>query len=241
METIGTTTRRAISDESHRGGRGGWLRAAVLGADDGIVSTASLMLGVAAASTTGSAVLIAGVAGLAAGAMSMAAGEYVSVSSQRDAERADVALEKEELASKPGDELSELTEIYRKRGLDAELARRVAEQLSAGDRLEAHKRDELGLDDASRARPLQAAFVSAASFASAGLLPIAALLLAPATLHVVAIVVAAMVALAVLGALGGRLGGAPLFRATTRAVLGGGFAMAVTAAIGHLFGRVAVG
>jgi vacuolar iron transporter family protein len=229
--------------ETHRSARGGWLRAAVLGADDGVVSTASLMLGVAAASVqaAGPAVLVAGTAGLVAGAMSMAAGEYVSVSSQRDAERADVALEKGELASKPDDELVELVEIYRKRGLDAELAKQVAVQLSARNRLDTHVRDELGLDEGSRARPFQAAFVSAASFATAGLLPIAALLLTPASLHVVAIVASALVSLAVLGGLGGRLGGAPVPRAAIRAVIGGGFAMAITAAIGHLVGLAAVG
>ncbi len=229
--------------ESHRSSRGGWLRAAVLGADDGVVSTASLMLGVAAASasTHGQTILVAGVAGLVAGAMSMAAGEYVSVSSQRDAERADIALEKDELASNPKDELDELVAIYRTRGLDAELARKVAEQLSAGNPLVTHMRDELGLEDSSLARPLQAAFVSAAGFASLALLPIAALLLAPAAWHVGAIVVTALICLAVLGGLGGRLGGAPVLRAAIRAVAGGGFAMAVTAVIGHLLGRVAVG
>jgi len=215
----------------------------VLGADDGIVSTASLMLGVAAASasTPGHAVLVAGTAGLVAGAMSMAAGEYVSVSSQRDAERADVALEKTELSSNPEGELSELVEIYRRRGLEAGLAQQVAEQLSLRGRLDAHLRDELGLGEASRARPFQAAFVSAASFASAGLLPIAALLLAPPALHAAAIVASAMASLAVLGGLGGRLGGAPVLRAALRAVAGGGFAMAVTAAIGLLVGLVAAG
>jgi len=229
--------------ESHRSGRGGWLRAAVLGADDGVVSTASLMLGVAAASafTPSHAVLVAGTAGLVAGAMSMAAGEYVSVSSQRDAERADVALEKGELSSNPVGELAELVEIYRKRGLEPALARQVAEQLSASGRLDTHLRDELGLDESSLARPFQAAFVSAASFATAGLLPIAALLLAPAALHVAAIVASALASLAVLGGLGGRLGGAPALRAALRAVAGGGFAMALTSAVGHLVGLVAVG
>src|SRR5512140_1968761 len=191
--------------ERHRSGRGGWLRAAVLGAEDGVVSTASLMLGVAAASASphSQTVLVAGVAGLVAGAMSMAAGEYVSVSSQRDAERADIALEKGELASNPRGELGELVAIYRKRGLDEELARKVAEQLSAGNRLATHMRDELGLDESALARPLQAAFVSAASFASLALLPIAALLLAPASWRVAAIVVTASGSLAVLGGVGG--------------------------------------
>lgn len=227
--------------EKHRSGRGGWLRAAVLGADDGIVSTASLMLGVAAASSSAQTVLVAGVAGLVAGAMSMAAGEYVSVSSQRDAERADIALEKGELASNPKGELRELVAIYRKRGLDAELARKVAEQLSAKDRLATHLRDELGLDDSFLARPLQAALVSAASFAALALLPIVALMLAPPSGRVAAIAVSALVSLAALGGLGGRLGGAPVVRAALRAVAGGGFAMAVTALAGHLLGLVSVG
>lgn len=170
--------------EKHRSGRGGWLRAAVLGADDGVVSTASLMLGVAAASASTKTVLIAGAAGLVAGAMSMAAGEFVSVSSQRDAEQADINLEKRELASNPEGEFRELAAIYRRRGLDADLAQEVAEQLTAGNPLITHLRDELGLVDSSRARPLQAAFVSAASFSSLALLPIAALLFVPAAWHV---------------------------------------------------------
>ncbi len=229
--------------EAHRSERGGWLRAAVLGADDGIVSTASLMLGVAAASVSSSphTVLVAGVAGLVAGAMSMAAGEYVSVSSQHDAERADIALETKELATSPEDELQELVAIYRKRGLDPALATRVAEQLSARSALATHLRDELGLDDAALAKPLQAAFVSAASFASLGLLPIVALVVAPSAWRVAAIVATSLASLAILGAVGGRLGGAPLARAATRATLGGGFAMAVTALLGHLLGVVADG
>jgi VIT1/CCC1 family predicted Fe2+/Mn2+ transporter len=224
----------------HRSGRGGWLRAAVLGADDGVVSTASLMLGVAAASAPTQTVLVAGVAGLVAGAMSMAAGEFVSVSSQRDAERADIALEKGELASDPKGELRELIAIYQKRGLDAELSKKVAEQLSKRNRLVTHLRDELGIEASSLARPIQAAFVSAASFASLALLPIAALLFTPVAWHVAAIVVSALFSLAVLGGLGGRLGGAPVLRAAIRAVAGGGFAMAVTAGIGHLLGLLAV-
>ncbi|HEY3547933.1 MAG TPA: VIT1/CCC1 transporter family protein [Propionicimonas sp.] len=229
------------NDERHRSDRGGWLRAAVLGADDGVVSTASLMLGVAAASASTQSVLVAGVAGLVAGAMSMAAGEYVSVSSQRDAERADIALEKSELASNPKGERRELEAIYRERGLDAELARKVAEQLSGDRGLVTHLRDELGLQDSSLARPLQAASVSAASFASLALLPLAALLLAPAAWRVPAIVGSALASLAVLGGLGGRLGGAPVFRAAVRAMAGGGFAMAVTAGMGRLLALVALG
>jgi VIT1/CCC1 family predicted Fe2+/Mn2+ transporter len=201
------------------------------------------MLGVAAASasTHSHGILIAGVAGLVAGAMSMAAGEYVSVSAQRDAERADISLEKKELASNSEGELAELAAIYRKRGLDAELARKVAEQLSAGDPLVTHLRDELGLEGSSLAHPLQAAFVSAASFASLSLLPIAALLFAPATWNVPAIALSALLSLAILGALGGRLGGAPIVRAAMRAMVGGGLAMAVTAVIGHLVGLAAAG
>jgi VIT1/CCC1 family predicted Fe2+/Mn2+ transporter len=216
------------------------LRAAVLGSDDAIVSTASLMLGVAASSASKSAILVAGIAGLVAGAMSMAVGEYVSVSSQRDAERADIEQEKAELAEEPQAELRELAMIYVKRGLDKELAMKVAEQLSAKDRLGAHMRDELGIDKASRARPVQAALISAASFASFALIPIGALLLAPATLRIPMIAAFSLASLAALGALGGHLGGAPIGRAALRVTLGGGLAMAVTAAIGRLLG-VSVG
>jgi VIT1/CCC1 family predicted Fe2+/Mn2+ transporter len=164
--------------EMHRSGRAGWLRAAVLGSDDAIVSTASLMIGVAAASASKQAILVAGVAGLVAGAMSMAVGEYVSVSSQRDAEQADIGREKQELATEPQAELQELAMIYVKRGLEKDLAMKVAEQLSAGDRLGAHLRDELGIDQASLSRPMQAAWISAASFAFFATIPIAALLVA---------------------------------------------------------------
>jgi VIT1/CCC1 family predicted Fe2+/Mn2+ transporter len=228
--------------ERHFNGRGGWLRAAILGADDGIVSTASLMIGVAAASATKEATLVAGIAGLVAGALSMAAGEYVSVSSQRDAEQADILREKQELATDPKGELAELAGIYRKRGLDAELAMKVAEQLSrAGNRLHVHMREELGLDDASLARPLQAAAVSAASFAGLALLPVLALVLAPASFRVVAIAVVSLVSLGVLGAIGGRLGGAPMGRGSLRVMLGGGAAMATTALIGRLLGVAGIG
>lgn len=231
---------REAQRENHRSGRAGWLRAAVLGSDDAIVSTASLMLGVAAASASKGAILVAGVAGLVAGAMSMAVGEYVSVSSQRDAERADIDLEKSELASQPESELEELAMIYVKRGLEKELALKVAEQLSAKDRLGAHMRDELGIDPASLARPLQAAWISAASFATFAAVPIAALLLASATLRIPAIAAVSLVSLAALGALGSHLGGAPLGRGALRVTLGGALAMAVTAAIGRLLG-VSVG
>ncbi len=228
--------------ERHFNGRGGWLRAAVLGADDGIVSTASLMIGVAAASATKEATLLAGVAGLVAGALSMAAGEYVSVSSQRDAEQADIRREHLELASDPKGELEELAAIYRKRGLDAELAKKVAEQLSrAGNRLHTHMREELGLDEANLARPLQAAAISAASFAGLALLPVIALLVAPPSWRVAAIAGVSLVSLGVLGALGGRLGGAPMGRASLRVLLGGGAAMATTALIGRLLGVAGIG
>ena len=224
--------------EVHRSTRARWLRAAVLGADDGIVSTASLMLGVAAASASKPAVLIAGVAGLVAGAMSMAAGEYVSVSAQRDSEQADIAVEQQELTDAPHAELNELAMIYVKRGLDRELAIKVAHQLSARDRLGTHLRDELGIEPDSLARPLEAAWISAASFAAFAMLPIAALLIAPSSLSVPAISLLSLISLAALGLFGGHLGGAPLGRAALRVTLGGGLAMAVTAAIGRLLGVV---
>jgi vacuolar iron transporter family protein len=224
----------------HRSGRAGWLRAAVLGSDDAIVSTASHMIGVAASSASQATILVAGVAGLVAGSMSMAVGEYVSVSSQRDAEEADIEREKQELAREPQAELNELATIYVKRGLEKELAMKVAEQLSARDRLGTHMRDELGIDHASLARPMQAAWISAASFASFALVPIVALLVAPAAARIPAIAALSLVSLAALGALGGHLGGAPLSRAALRVTIGGALAMAVTAAIGRILG-VSVG
>ena len=228
--------------ERHFGDRGGWLRAAVLGADDGIVSTASLMIGVAAASATKEATLLAGVAGLVAGALSMGAGEYVSVSSQRDAEQADIRREDAELANDPQGELEELAGIYRKRGLDAELARKVAVQLTAaGNHLATHMRDELGLDEATLANPLQAAMVSAVSFAVLALVPVVALLLAPPSLRIAAIALVSLVSLGGLGALGGKLGGAPMGRASLRVLVGGGAAMVTTALIGRLLGVAGVG
>ena len=226
--------------ERHRSGRNSWLRAAVLGSDDAIVSTASLMLGVAASSASKEAILVAGVAGLVAGAMSMGAGEYVSVSSQRDAEQADIEVEKEELALHPQAELNELAMIYVKRGVDKELAIKVAEQLSAKNRLDAHLRDELGIEKGALARPLQAAWISAASFATFAMVPIVALLVVPATFRIYAIAILSLVSLAVLGAVGGRLGGASVGRAALRVTIGGGLAMGVTAAIGRLVG-VSVG
>jgi VIT1/CCC1 family predicted Fe2+/Mn2+ transporter len=220
----------------HQSARAAWLRAAVLGSDDAIVSTASLMIGVAASAASKQAVLLAGVAGLVAGAMSMAVGEYVSVSSQSDAELADIEREKRELRGEPEAELDELATIYVKRGVDTDLARRVAEQLSAHDRLGAHLRDELGLEPASLARPIEAAWISAASFASFALVPVAALLAAPAAFRVPVIAVVSLISLATLGAFGGYLGGAPIGRAAVRVTVGGGLAMAVTAVIGRLFG-----
>ena len=222
--------------ERHRSGRAGWLRAAVLGSDDAIVSTASLMIGVAAASASKEAILVAGVAGLVAGAMSMAVGEYVSVSSQRDAEQADIGLETQELESEPEAELQELAMIYIKRGIDKDLAMKVAEQLSARDRLGSHMRDELGIDQASLSRPMQAAWISAASFAAFAVVPIVALLIAPTALRIPMIAAFSLMSLAALGAFGGHLGGAPLGRAALRVTIGGALAMIVTALIGRILG-----
>ena len=219
--------------EVHRSQRSGWLRAAVLGSDDAIVSTASLMIGVAAASASKQASLVAGVAGLVAGSMSMAVGEYVSVSAQRDSEQADIALEQQELATDPRSELKELAMIYVRRGLDQELAMKVARQLSARDRLGSHLRDELGIEARFLSHPLQAAWVSAVSFATFAAIPIAALLAVPQQQVIPAISVLSLASLAALGALGGRLGGAPLGRAALRVTIGGGLAMAVTAVIGR--------
>jgi vacuolar iron transporter family protein len=194
------------------------------------------MIGVSASAASKHAVLIAGIAGLVAGAMSMAVGEYVSVSSQSDAELADIEREKRELVSDPAGELNELTTIYVKRGVEKELAIKVAEQLSLHDPLSAHLRDELGLEPSSLARPMQAAWISAASFASFALVPVAALLVAPEALRVPVIAAVSLLSLATLGAVGGHLGGAPLGRAVLRVTLGGGLAMAVTAVIGRIFG-----
>jgi len=222
--------------EIHRSGRAGWLRAAVLGSNDAIVSTASLMMGIAATHASTDAILISGFAALSAGAMSMAAGEYVSVSSTADAEAADIALEKQELAESPDAELQELAGIYHKRGLDKDLAMKVAKQLSAHDSLAAHMRDELGIEEASRARPFQAAWISAVSFAVFALLPILGLVIAPSAYRMHFIAAITLVSLAALGALGGKLGGAPMLRASLRVTIGGALAMAVTAGIGHLLG-----
>ena len=235
----GHRRRLAGVGETHRSGRVGWLRAAVLGSDDAIVSTASLMIGVAASHASRGATTVAGVAGLAAGAMSMAIGEFVSVSSQRDAERADIELEKRELSGQAQAELDELTAIYVKRGLDQALALEVAKQLSARDQLGAHLRDELGIDPSSLARPLQAAWISAASFASFALVPIVALLVAPQGWGILSIATCSLVSLGALGAFGAHLGGAPLGVPTLRVTVGGALAMAVTAVIGRAFGIAA--
>jgi VIT1/CCC1 family predicted Fe2+/Mn2+ transporter len=226
--------------EMHRSGRVGWLRAAVLGSNDAILSTASIMIGVAASSASKGTILVAGVAGLVAGAMSMAVGEYVSVSSQRDAEQADIKRENLELTGQPQAELNELAMIYVKRGLDKDLAMKVAEQLSEHDRLGAHMRDELGINQSALARPMQAAWISAVSFALFAGVPIAALFAAPSAWRIPVIAALSLMCLAALGAFGGHLGGAPIGRAAVRVTLGGAFAMAVTAIIGKILG-VSVG
>ena len=224
--------------ERHASSRIGWLRAAVLGANDGIVSTASLIVGVAASEAARSAVLIAGVAGLFAGAMSMAAGEYVSVSSQADTEKADLAREKLELARQPELEREELTRIYEARGVERETARAVTDQMMAHDALAAHARDELGLSETMSARPLQAAFASALTFTAGATAPLLAVPIAPSSMLVPAVAGVSIVCLALLGALGARAGGAPLGPSVLRVTFWGALAMAVTAGVGRLFGTV---
>ncbi|MET0225208.1 MAG: VIT family protein [Dokdonella sp.] len=221
--------------EVHRSGRIGWLRAAVLGANDGIVSTASLVVGVAASGSDRQAILLAGVAGLVGGALSMAAGEFVSVSSQADAEKADLAIERNELAEFPYGELRELAGIYVKRGLEPQLAMQVAEQLTAHDALASHARDELGIAHELRARPLQAASASAAAFAGGALLPLAITLIAPMHGLALYVILTSLVALALLGAAAARAGGAPMLRGAVRVIAWSALAMAATAAIGSLF------
>lgn len=224
--------------ENHLVDRIGWLRAAVLGANDGIVSTASLIVGVAAASVNHSDVLLAGVAGLVAGAMSMAAGEYVSVSSQSDTEHADLARETKELEENPAFEKEELADIYVKRGLELGLARQVAEQLMAKDALGAHARDELGISEITTARPVQAALTSAATFAVGAAMPLLMVVVSPASLIAPLVSAASLGFLALLGAIGARAGGANVMRATIRVTFWGALAMALTAGIGKLFGTV---
>lgn len=225
--------------EKHNTHRVGWLRAAVLGANDGIVSTASLVLGVAAAGTSSKGILIAGIAGLVAGAMSMAAGEYVSVSSQADTERADLERERKELATRPKQEHSELAGIYVERGLDAGLASNVATQLMAHDALGAHARDELGISDASTARPVQAALASAVTFSVGAALPLVIVLLVPLSALMWAVSGSALLFLALLGALAARAGGASVITAAARVTFWGALAMALTAGVGALFGVAA--
>ena len=225
--------------ETHSTHRVGWLRAAVLGANDGIVSTASLVLGVAAAGTSSKGIMIAGIAGLVAGAMSMAAGEYVSVSSQADTERADLDRERNELATRPAQEHRELTGIYVERGLDAGLASNVATQLMAHDALGAHARDELGISDTSTARPVQAALASAVTFSVGAALPLIVVLLVPLSAIMWTVSASALVFLALLGALAARAGGASVITAAARVTFWGALAMALTAGVGALFGVAA--
>jgi VIT1/CCC1 family predicted Fe2+/Mn2+ transporter len=229
-------SRLRLHPESHLVSRIGWLRAAVLGANDGIISTASLIVGVAAAAATRNDVLIAGVAGLVAGAMSMSAGEYVSVSSQSDTEQADLSRERKELKEDPKGELDELTEIYIKRGLDQPLARKVAQQLMAKDALTAHARDELGISEITAARPVQAALTSAATFSVGAAMPLLMVIVSPANVLVPVVSAASLGFLALLGAIGARAGGANVLRATARVTFWGALAMALTAGIGKLFG-----
>ena len=228
-----------LHPETHLVARIGWLRAAVLGANDGIVSTASLIVGVAAAATAHSEILVAGVAGLVAGAMSMAAGEYVSVSSQSDTEQADLARERGELVSQPEFELEELAQIYSARGVEPALARQVAEQMTAKDALAAHARDELGISEFTRARPIQAAFTSALTFAAGAALPLLVAALFPLAQMSIAVCATSLVFLAGLGALGAGAGGAGMARAAARVTLWGALAMALTAGVGALFGVAA--
>ena len=224
--------------ERHRTERIGWLRAAVLGANDGIVSTASLIVGVAAANAATGDILVAGTAGLVAGAMSMAAGEYVSVSSQADTERADLERERKELAADGASELNELAAIYVNRGLEPSLARQVAEQLMAHDALTAHARDELGISDILTAKPVQAALASAGTFALGASMPILAVLVVPTTTLIPVVVGTSILLLALLGGFGAHAGGAPVMKAALRVTFWGALAMALTAGVGALFGAV---
>ncbi len=234
--TSGEHSVRTWHPEGHRTGHIGWLRAAVLGANDGIVSTASLILGVAAAHGTRNSVLIAGVAGLVAGAMSMAAGEYVSVHSQADTEKSDLARERRELRTNIQGERKELAAIYVDRGLDPALAQQVADQLMAHDALGAHARDELGISEIVTARPIQAAFASAGSFISGAALPLIVVAIAPAASLIFSVSATSLVFLALLGALAARVGGAPIAQGALRVTFWGVLAMGITAGVGVLFG-----
>lgn len=227
-----------LHTESHLVERIGWLRAAVLGANDGIISTASLILGVASAAASSADILLTGVAGLVAGAMSMAAGEYVSVSSQADTEHADLAREKRELADDPGFETEELAQLYVARGVEVGLAREVAKQLMAKDALAAHARDELGISSISTARPVQAALASAATFSVGAAAPLVLVLVSPSSVLIPVVAVGSLLFLAILGAVGARAGGAGLLKPTVRVTFWGAFAMGLTAGIGAVFGKV---
>ncbi len=231
-----TDTYQSAHDELHYINRSGWLRAAVLGANDGIVSVSSLIVGVAAADPSPTAILVAGVAGLAAGAMSMAAGEYVSVSSQSDIERADIAREKQALIDAPAAEEAELASIYESRGLSVATAALVARELTANDALAAHVRDELGLSEVHAANPLQAALASGLTFTAAASLPLIAAIVAPTEKIIPVVVVTTLICLAGLGAMGAKAGGAPTMPATARVLFWGAAAMAITAGVGRLFG-----
>ncbi|CDP52043.1 hypothetical protein [Devosia sp. DBB001] len=230
---------RLTHNEVHMVHRIGWLRAAVLGANDGLVSTASLVVGVASAGSDRSAILIAGLAGLVAGAMSMAAGEYVSVSSQADAEKADLERERRELADNPAGELDELTDIYVARGLSEPLARQVAEQLMAGDALAAHARDELGISETVETRPIQAAIVSALTFSAGAIVPILVAIASPTAITGWTVAATTIVGLAILGGLGASAGGAGIAKGAIRVTFWGALAMAATAVIGTVFGVAA--
>ncbi|MEK1886888.1 MAG: VIT family protein [Phyllobacterium sp.] len=222
--------------EKHLVSRIGWLRAAVMGANDGIVSTASLIVGVASASAAGSQVLLSGIAGLVAGAMSMAAGEYVSVSTQSDTEKADLNRERMELATQPDFERDELAQIYVMRGVEPDLARQVSDQLMARDALGAHAHDELGITTMTAARPIQAAVTSAATFSIGAAMPLAMVLASPASMLIPIVSIASLFFLALLGAIGAKAGGADVLKATLRVTFWGAFAMALTAGIGALVG-----
>lgn len=229
---------RSVHRENHLVARIGWLRAAVLGANDGIISTASLILGVASAASNTNEALVAGIAGLVAGAMSMAAGEYVSVSSQSDTEHADLARETQELASDPVNELEELAQIYAARGVEVGLARQVARQLMAKDALGAHSRDELGISAATTARPVQAAMASAATFTIGAAAPLILVVVSPAHLLLPVVAIGSLLFLAVLGMIGAKAGGAGILRPMIRVMFWGALAMALTTGIGALFGKV---
>ncbi len=231
-------SRLRVHSERHLVGRIGWLRAAVLGANDGIISTASLIVGVAAAATARHEVLIAGVAGLVAGAMSMAAGEYVSVSSQSDTEKADLARERKELSDNPEFEVEELAEIYVKRGVEPQLANRLAQQLMAKDALAVHAQDELGISAATAARPVLAALTSALMFSVGAAMPLLMVVVSPVSMLVPIVSGASLGFLALLGAIGARAGGADVLRATVRVTFWGALALGITAGIGKLFGTV---